>query len=409
MGVDVVNFGCRLNIAEGEAVRAAAASAGPLTVINSCAVTNEAVRQARQAARRAVRAGGRVIVTGCAAQLDPAGFAGIAGVSGVIGNRDKREPRAYLRLTDTVPDIFAPPPPMRPVLSGDGHARAFVEVQTGCDHRCTFCIIPFARGNSASAPADAVIAAIRAALTRGQQEAVLTGVDLTGYAGGLAPLVARILDELPELPRLRLSSLDPADVDAPLFALLTGEPRLMPHVHLSLQSGDDLILKRMKRRHSRAQAIDLVSRLKRARPDIAIGADLIAGFPTEDAAMAASSLAVIDECDIVLGHVFPYSPRTGTPAARMPRVDPAITRTRAAALRERIATRRAAWLDSLIGTNQRVLVERDGVSGHLPNFARITLPPSPPGSIVSVMIAGRAGDTLLPTDFRVCSARQACA
>ncbi len=296
-----------------------------------------------------------------------------------------------------VGDIFAPAPLLAPVVSGRDHARAFVEVQTGCDHRCTFCIIPFGRGNSASAPAAAVVAAVRAAVDRGQREAVLTGVDLTSYQGGLGSLVRHILDEVPKLARLRLSSLDPVEIDPLLFELLTTEPRMMPHVHLSLQAGDDMILKRMKRRHSHGQAIELVQRLKAARPAIAIGADIIAGFPTEDDAMFANSLAMVEECDIVFGHIFPFSPRQETPAARMPQILPGVARGRSAALRGAVGVRRAAWLAGLVGTEQHVLVERDGISGHAENFAPVVLSPAAPGSIVTVRIAASDGERLMET------------
>jgi len=395
MTVEVVNFGCRLNIAEGEAIRAAAAGHDDLVVINSCAVTLEAERQARQAIRRAAlaRPDARIVVTGCAAQIDPLRWSAIPDVSDVIGNREKREPASYAG-SRSVADIFAISPRPAPVVSGAAHARAFVEIQTGCDHRCTFCIIPFGRGNSASATPDAIVVAIGAVVAKGQREVILTGVDLTSYEGGLAPLVHQILAEVPDLPRLRLSSLDPAEVDAPLFDLLTGEPRIMPHVHLSLQAGDDLILKRMKRRHSRAQAIDLVARLKAARPEIAIGADLIAGFPTETDAMAAHSRAIIDDCDIVFAHVFPYSPRPGTPAARMPQVAPAVARARAAELRAAAAARKTRWLEALIGTTHEVLVERSGTSGHAANFAPVGFEPLASGSIATVRITASDGDRL---------------
>ncbi len=400
MTVEVVNFGCRLNIAEGAAIHAAAQGAGPLTVINSCAVTAEAVSKARQAVRRATRTrpDARIIVTGCAAQIEPATFAAMPGVSAVIGNREKKRAAAYHPTTAArrvaVGDIFASTMATAPVVSGRDHARAFVEVQTGCDHRCTFCIIPFGRGNSSSAAPERVIRAIAEAVDQGQREVVLTGVDLTSYAGGIAALVTAILRHVPALPRLRLSSLDPAEVDAPLFALLTQEPRIMPHVHLSLQAGDDMILKRMKRRHSRAVAVDLVTRLKAARPEIAIGADLIAGFPTEDDAMAANSLAIVDDCDIVFAHVFPYSPRAGTPAARMPQVPGAVARRRAAALRSAADARRARWLDGLVGSAQTVLVERDGVSGHAANFAPVAMKPAEAGSIACIKIISTDGKKL---------------
>ena len=397
MSAEVLNFGCRLNLAEGEAIRAATEGLPDLIVVNSCAVTAEAERQARQAIRRAKRArpDARIVLTGCAAQVAPERWAAMPELHAVIGNREKRTPLAYrANARVAVGDIFDTAALATPIVSGRDHARAFIEVQTGCDHRCTFCIIPFGRGNSASAPPATIIAAIRAAVARGQREAVLTGVDLTSYAGGLAPLVAQILRDVPDLPRLRLSSLDPFEVDDALFALITNEPRIMPHVHLSLQSGDDLILKRMKRRHSRAQAVDLVQRLKATRPDIAIGADIIAGFPTEDETMFANSLSLIDDCDIVFAHVFPYSPRPGTPAARMPQVPVVVARDRAAQLRAAAAARKAAWLDTLIGTTQQVLVERDGVSGHVANFAKVRCSPQSPHAIVAMTIVGRDGETL---------------
>lgn len=369
MTVELINFGCRLNIAEGEAIRREWTGDDAI-VINSCAVTAEAERQARQAVRRASRSGKRVFATGCAVRLDPDKWAGIADVLPM-----RRDPR--------------------PAVSGMLHARAFVEVQNGCDHDCTFCITRIARGPSRSLGPDAIVDAIRQVVENGQQEVVLTGVDLTSYDGGLASLVTRILKDVPALPRLRLSSLDPAEVDAALFVLMTDEPRLMPHVHFSLQSGDDMILRRMKRRHSRAQVIDLVTRLKSGRPEIAIGADLIAGFPTENDGMFANSRAIIDDCDIVFGHIFPYSPRPGTAAARMPQVSPAIARARAADLRAASGARKSGWLRAQIGTTARVLVERNGTSGHGENFAQVTVPPATPGSIQSVRIVGITGDVLV--------------
>jgi threonylcarbamoyladenosine tRNA methylthiotransferase MtaB len=395
MTVQVLNFGCRLNIAEGEAIRNATAGHEDLVVINSCAVTQTAERQARQAVRRAARArpDARIVVTGCAAQIDPRPWLAMSEVAQVLGNREKRDANAYVGGS-AVSDIFSGAPKPDPVVSGRNHARAFVEIQTGCDHRCTFCIIPFGRGNSASAKPEAIISAIRAVVENGQQEVILTGVDLTSYEGGLAPLVAQILSEVRDLKRLRLSSLDPAEVDDALFYLLINEPRIMPHVHLSLQSGDDMILKRMKRRHNRSQAVDLVARLKSARPEIAIGADIIAGFPTETEAMFANSRAIIDECNIVFGHIFPYSPRPGTPAARMPRVPPPVAKARAAELRVAAAARKAALFNRLVGTMQRVLVERDGITGHIENFAPVTVSPSTPGSIQTARVTGTDGERL---------------
>jgi threonylcarbamoyladenosine tRNA methylthiotransferase MtaB len=399
----IVNFGCRLNIAEGEAMRAAAASAGlgAATIINSCAVTHAAEREARQAVRRAARAqpGVPIYVTGCAAETAQSRFAAMPEVTAIVANSDKQDAAAW-----TVPGRAVGAPIMErrdhftPVVSGAGHARAFVAIQTGCDHRCTFCIIPYGRGNSRSAPVADVIRAVTDATARGQQEVVLTGVDLTSYGhdldGGpvLGQLVEQILRHVPGLKRLRLSSLDSVEIDPLLFDLLTGEARMMPHVHLSLQAGDDMILKRMKRRHSRADAVRLVERLKNARSDIAIGADIIAGFPTEDAEMAANTLALVDDCAIAFGHIFPFSPRSGTPAARMPQVEPGIARARAAALRDACARQLMQLRQSMVGTQQMMLVENDGRSGHAENFARLTLDtPAAPGSILCVGIGDDSG------------------
>ena len=404
-GVEVVNFGCRLNIAEGEAIRAAAeGSEGSenLVIFNSCAVTSEAERQVRQAIRRTKRDNpdARIIVTGCAAETSAERFAAMAEVDEILPNAAKRDPARF--GAHFLPDTIA----LKPALSGSDHARAFVEVQNGCDHDCTFCVTTLARGESRSIPAGAVVEAIQAAVARGQQEVVLTGVDLTSYgadlpgAPSLGHLVERILKHVPDLPRLRLSSLDSIEIDDRLFALIAGEPRIMPHVHLSLQSGDDMILKRMKRRHSRADAVGLVARLKAARPDIAIGADIIAGFPTEEEDMFARSLALLDDCDIVFGHIFPYSPRAGTPAARMPQVGRAIARERAAILRDANARRRQDWLDTQVGRTASMLVERDGVSGHAENFAAVALTaPAAPGTIIDVRLTARDGDRMIATQI----------
>jgi threonylcarbamoyladenosine tRNA methylthiotransferase MtaB len=363
LSVEVINFGCRLNLAEGEAIRARAAEQDDLIIINSCAVTAEAERQARQAIRRAAkrRPDARIVVTGCAAESSGAAFLAMPEVSGLLANRDKKG-----ALTG-------------PAVSGMDHARAFIEVQNGCDHRCTFCIIPFGRGESRSIPAGGVIDAVKAAVDRGQQEIILTGVDLTSYGPDLpgtqtlGSLVERILAHVPTLKRLRLSSLDCIEIDERLFEIVTGEPRVMPHLHLSLQSGDDMILKRMKRRHSRVEAVALVARIKAKRPEIAIGADIIAGFPTETDAMFANSLALLDDCDIVMGHIFPYSPRDGTPAARMPQVERPIVKARAEMLRSAAAGRKAAWLGAMVGSTQQMLVELDGQTGHTENFASVRL------------------------------------
>ncbi|MDV3456993.1 tRNA (N(6)-L-threonylcarbamoyladenosine(37)-C(2))-methylthiotransferase MtaB [Sphingomonas sp. HF-S4] len=390
----IINMGCRLNLAEGESIRALLSGRDTI-VVNSCAVTNEAVKQTRRAIRRArrERPEAELVVTGCAAQIDPQAFAAMPEVNRVLGNAEKLAPAAWaaadpvrvqniMAVRETAPHLAA---------SFSTHARAFVEVQNGCEHRCTFCVIPYGRGNSRSVPAGAVIDRI-AALAESHAEIVLTGVDLTSYgpdlpgAPSLGQLVERILAHVPRLQRLRLSSLDGVEIDGRLFALLTQEPRLQPHVHLSLQAGDDMVLKRMKRRHSRAQSVALVERLKAARADIAIGADVIAGFPTETEAMFANTLALLDDCDVVHPHIFPYSPREGTPAARMPQVAKEIVKERAARLREAAAARRARWLQSLIGSTQQVLIERPGDRGHAGNFAEVRLPHSRVGEIVTVTI-----------------------
>jgi threonylcarbamoyladenosine tRNA methylthiotransferase MtaB len=409
---DIISLGCRLNIAESETIRALVAGRD-MVVVNSCAVTNNAVRETRDRIRRARRdrPGAEIVVTGCAAQIDPTGFAAMPEVDRVIGNVDKLTPAAWasadavvvadiMAVRETAPHLakaFAP--------AFSGHARAFVEVQNGCDHRCTFCAIPFGRGNSRSVPAGAVIDRIGALVEGGHREIVLTGVDLTSYGPDLpgvptlGMLVERILRHVPALERLRLSSLDGIEIDGRLFDLLTGEKRIMPHVHLSLQAGDDMILKRMKRRHSRQQSVALVERLKRARGDIAIGADLIAGFPTEDDAMAANTLALIGDCDIVHAHIFPYSERDGTPAARMPQVAMPVRKARAAALRVAAAERRRAWLASLVGSTQQILVERPGDRGHAANFADVRLPADrlDVGSIATIKITATDGKNLTGT------------
>jgi threonylcarbamoyladenosine tRNA methylthiotransferase MtaB len=355
-------------MAESETIRGLLGTRGDIVVVNSCAVTNEAVKATRAAIRRARRARpeAELVVTGCAAEIDPAGFGAMPEVSRVVGNLGKLDP-IHWGATSTLPHI-------------GGRSRAFVEVQNGCDHSCTFCAIPAGRGASRSTPAGAVVDRIVALVDAGAREVVLTGVDLTSYghdlpgAPTLGSLVERILRLVPRLERLRLSSVDGVEIDERLLALLTQEPRVMPHVHLSLQAGDDLILKRMKRRHSRAQSVALVERLKAARPEIAIGADLIAGFPTEDARAFANTLALIDDCSIVHAHIFPYSARVGTPAARMPQVAPTEVKARAAALRERAEEYRRGWLRTLVGTEQAVLVERPGDRGHASNFAEVRFP-----------------------------------
>ena len=379
MTAEVISLGCRLNLSESEELRGLLSGAEDLVVINSCAVTAEAVRQTRQAIRRArkARPHARLLVTGCAAEIERAALAAMPEVDGLIANASKLDPRAW---------NVAP----APRAASQTHTRAFIAVQNGCDHACTFCVIPQGRGPSRSRSVAQVIADVQRHLDAGAGEMVLTGVDVTSWghdlpgAPRLGALAAAILRANPSLGRLRLSSLDGVEIDPELFELLASEARVMPHVHLSLQSGDDLILKRMKRRHSRSDAIDLVQRLRTARADFSIGADIIAGFPTEDAAMHARNRSIIAELGIVHGHIFPYSPRPGTPAARMPQVDPQLVRTRAAELRSDAAEQRASWLATLIGQPQRVLAERDG-TGHAENFARVQLAPgTTPGTIVTI-------------------------
>lgn len=400
----IVTLGCRLNLAESETIRAINAGRAAV-VVNSCAVTNAAVAQTRAAIRRARRLhpDAELTVTGCAAQIDPAGFAAMPEVDRVVGNAEKLDPAAWGAIEPVVVQDIMAVRTTAPHLTASfaDHVRAFVEVQNGCDHRCTFCAIPFGRGNSRSVPAGAVIDRVAALVDAGHREVVLTGVDLTSYGPdlpgepSLALLVERILRRVPGLERLRLSSLDSIEIDDRLFALLTDDARVMPHVHLSLQAGDDLVLKRMKRRHARADAVRLVERLRAARPEIVIGADLIAGFPTEDAAMFANTLALLDDCDIVHAHIFPYSPRAGTPAARMPQIAADVRKARAAMLREAAARRRATWLRSLIGSRQAVLVERPGTRGHAGNFAEVALPATAIGRVQEVIITGVADGMLI--------------
>ncbi|OYY90601.1 MAG: tRNA (N(6)-L-threonylcarbamoyladenosine(37)-C(2))-methylthiotransferase MtaB [Sphingomonas sp. 28-66-16] len=400
----IISLGCRLNLAESETIRALT-HGRDMVVVNSCAVTAAAVAETRQAIRRARRdrPEAELVVTGCAAQIDPAGFAAMPEVDRVIGNGDKLSVAAWASsarmIVSDIMQVRATAPHL--ATSFAAHARAFVEVQNGCDHRCTFCTIPFGRGNSRSVPAGIVIDRIAELVDGGYREIVLTGVDLTSYgpdlpgAPSLGQLVGRILRHVPRLERLRLSSLDSIEIDDGLFDLVTGEHRIMPHLHLSLQAGDDMILKRMKRRHSRRDAVAIVDRLKRAREEIAIGADLIAGFPTETEAMFANTLALIDECAIVHAHVFPYSPRDGTPAARMPQVEPGTRKRRAAKLRAAAAAQRDRWLASLVGSTHSVLVERPGNRGHAGNFAEISFGEMRvPGSIARVTVTAVDGTRL---------------
>ena len=380
MSLEVISLGCRLNLAESETLRAMLPTDSALVVINSCAVTSEAVRQTRQAIRRARRdhPAARLLVTGCAAEVERAAIAAMPEVDGLIANAAKLDPRAW-----NVP-VNAP------ALDQTRYSRAFIAVQNGCDHACTFCVIPQGRGPSRSLPLDQVVQLVDRELERGAREVVLTGVDLTSWghdlpgAPQLGALVAAIIAAFPELPRLRLSSVDGAEIDPQLFELIAGEPRLLPYLHLSLQHGNDLILKRMKRRHCRSDAVELVTSLRERRPELALGADLIAGFPTEDAAAHADNLSIIAELRVVHGHVFPYSRRPGTPAARMPQHDRPVIKARAAELRAAVTEQRGAWLATQLGQPLSVLAERDG-TGHAPSFARVLLPPATPaGTILTV-------------------------
>jgi threonylcarbamoyladenosine tRNA methylthiotransferase MtaB len=421
MSVDVVTFGCRLNAFESEVIRREAENAGldDTIVINSCAVTNEAVAQARQSIRRLKRErpDARIVVTGCAAQTQPNMFAEMAEVDRVIGNDDKmrgeawRDSRVAFDASPfgignsekiAVADIMAVRKMAPHLLEGFQHGlpRVFVQVQNGCDHRCTFCIIPYGRGNSRSVPMGAVVDQVRALAVRGHAELVLTGVDLTSYGADLpgtpklGALVKQILRHVPELKRLRISSIDSIEVDRDLLDVIAEDERLMPHLHLSLQSGDDLILKRMKRRHSRKHAIEFCAQLRRLRPDIAFGADIIAGFPTETEAMFARSQEMVEECDLTFLHVFPYSPRPGTPAARMPQVRGEVVKDRARRLR---ATGDAALqrrLDSEIGRTRRVLIESDR-QGRTEHFMPVAIAGETPGAVRTLVMAGHDGARLM--------------
>jgi threonylcarbamoyladenosine tRNA methylthiotransferase MtaB len=407
VSVEVVTFGCRLNAYESEMIRREAATAGvaDAVVVNTCAVTAEAVRQARQTIRRLKRQqpDARILVTGCAAQTEANTFAAMPEVDRVIGNEEKFDTQAWAAGEKiAVSDIMAVKA-MRPhtIDSIDGRTRAFVQVQNGCDHRCTFCIIPYGRGNSRSLPMNEVVAQARRLIENGYREIVLTGVDITSYGTNLpgkprlGALIKHILKEVPELARLRLSSIDSVEADDDLLDALANEPRLMPHLHLSLQAGDDLILRRMKRRHSRRDAIAFCEQVRQLRPDVAFGADIIAGFPTENEDMFSRSLELIDECGLTQLHVFPFSARPGTPAARMPQVDRVIIKERARRLREKGEMVLRCHLDREVGGCRRVLAEA-GALGRTEQFTPVRLAePTPPGVILDLTITGHDGRRLL--------------
>ena len=402
--LDIVTFGCRLNAYESEAIRAQARLDGVdgAIVFNTCAVTGEAVRQARQAIRKARREHpeARLIVTGCAAQIDPAAFAAMPEVDLVVGNAEKAAPGALLAPGPRVRvnDIMSVRQTAGHLISGlKDRARAYVEVQNGCDHRCTFCIIPFGRGNSRSAPAGEVVSQVRRLVEEGYREVVLTGVDMTSWGadlpGGpsLGNLVRRVLKNVPELERLRLSSIDAAEIDDELMRALAEEERLAPYLHLSLQAGDDMILKRMKRRHSRDDALALIAAVRGVRPDMAFGADFIAGFPTETEAMFENTVSLVDEARLSFLHVFPFSPRPGTPAARMPPVAGGVVKDRARRLREAGAAALVRHLDRQVGRDLTVLVEKSGTA-RAADFTEIALAAdAEPGTMIRGRVTGHDG------------------
>jgi threonylcarbamoyladenosine tRNA methylthiotransferase MtaB len=410
--LEIITFGCRLNAYESELMRSHADAAGlkDAVIVNTCAVTGEAVRQARQAIRRARRArpNAKIVVTGCAAQIDPACFAAMAEVDHVIGNQEKTEAKTFAGLglegseRVKVNDIMSVTETAGHLIEGFGsRARAYVQIQNGCDHRCTFCIIPFGRGPSRSVPAGEVVAQVRKLLENGYAEIVLTGVDITAYGADLpgdmtlGKLVRKVLQFVSELPRLRLSSIDSVEADPALLAAIAEEERLMPHLHLSLQSGDDLLLKRMKRRHARADSIAFCETVRRLRPDIVFGADLIAGFPTETEAMFRNSLSLVDECGLTFLHVFPFSAREGTPAARMKQLNGGVIARRAGELREKGVAALKSHLASAKGRRIQVLMEMNG-QGRSPDFTPVKLDAGDgAGALVDAVVSGDDGASLL--------------
>ncbi|MDJ0609414.1 MAG: tRNA (N(6)-L-threonylcarbamoyladenosine(37)-C(2))-methylthiotransferase MtaB [Kiloniellales bacterium] len=411
---EVITFGCRLNAFESEVIRGHARDAGlgDAVIVNTCAVTAEAERQARQAIRRArrERPASRIIVTGCAAQIDPAGFAEMPEVDRVLGNEEKLKLESYGAPGEArveVNDIAAARQTAAHLIQGfEGRTRAFVQVQQGCDHRCTFCIIPFGRGPSRSVPLGDIVRQVRLLAENGVAEVVLTGVDITDFGRDLpgrprlGQMIRRLLAQVPELPRLRLSSVDPVELDEDVLRLLAEEPRFMPHLHLSLQAGDDLVLKRMKRRHLRRDAIELCAEARRRRPDAVFGADLIAGFPTESEAMFQRSLDLVTDCGLTYLHVFPYSARPGTPAARMPQVPGPERRERAARLRAAGERALDGFLQSRVGGRADVLIEKPGF-GRSEHYApvRLTSPAEGPavGTVAACRIAAVEDGALVGT------------
>jgi len=418
MAVETLTFGCRLNAYESEVARTEAEKAGlsSALIVNTCAVTAEAVRQAKQAIRKARRdePDRPIIVTGCAAQTSPRDFADMGEVDLVIGNADKLKSASYAPMAFSVPlndkvqvdDIMAVREQAGHLIDGlDGRTRAFVHVQNGCDHRCTFCIIPYGRGPSRSVPMGAVVEQIRQLVGNGYRELVLTGVDITSYGGdlpgrpSLGKLVQAILRHVSDLPRLRISSIDSIEADGALYDAIASDPRVMPHLHLSLQSGDDLILKRMKRRHLRADTLEFVARVRGVRPEIVFGADLIAGFPTETEEMFENTLGIVEEAGLTYLHVFPFSPREGTPAARMPQVPRQVAKARAARLRSLGEAQYNKFCQSRIGAVESVLVERNGL-GRTEQFVPIAVPGHAAGEIVPVRVTGISGEGLVGEALR---------
>ena len=418
MAVETLTFGCRLNAYEAEVMKAEAEKAGldNAIIINTCAVTAEAVRQAKQAVRKARRdhPEAKIIVTGCAAQTEARSFGDMAEVDLVIGNNDKMKAESYTPMVFGTPlndkvqvnDIMSVRETAGHLIEGmDGRARAFVQVQNGCDHRCTFCIIPFGRGPSRSVPMGLVVEQIKKLVDNGYGEVVLTGVDITSYGGdlpgtpSLGKLTQAILRHVPALPRLRISSIDSIEADEALYDAVASDRRLMPHLHLSLQSGDDMILKRMKRRHSRDDALEIVAKLRALRPEMVFGADIIAGFPTEDDVMFENTRRIVAEAGLTYLHVFPYSPREGTPAARMPQVDKRIARQRAAILRAEGDQQFAALCASRVGMVENVLIERDGL-GRSEQFVPVKVAGAQPGELLAVRITGVAADGLVGEALR---------
>ncbi|MFA7275629.1 MAG: tRNA (N(6)-L-threonylcarbamoyladenosine(37)-C(2))-methylthiotransferase MtaB [Pseudobdellovibrionaceae bacterium] len=408
----VQTFGCRLNVYESEVIREHARSAGldDIIVFNTCAVTAESERQARQAIRKARRENpdAKIVVSGCSAQIKPETYADMPEVDHVIGNDLKMKAQTWQDISGQkisekviVNDIMSVRETAGHLIEGfEGHSRAFIQVQNGCDHRCTFCIIPYGRGNSRSVPVADIITQVKALVQAGYNEVVLSGVDVTSYGKDLEGqptlgfMMSRIFREVPELPRLRLSSLDPVEIDDDLWALIACEPRLMPHLHLSVQAGDDMTLKRMKRRHLRQDIINVCKKARRLRPNIVFGADIIAGFPTETDEMFAATLRLVEECDLTFLHVFPYSPRPGTPAAKMPQVPLDVRKKRAAQLRDLGNLQMARFLYRFVGGVSDVVVEQHNI-GRTPHFAEVVLDQTlPVGSMTKVKISGVSGDKL---------------